>query len=345
MVLDKYEQINYYKYRKYKNKYNNLLKQSRIINNSHYQNIQKILSIAPTVQIIGMGEASHGQEEITKVRIKIFKELVKKCGYSVFILEDQYSCCEEINKYLQTGIGNPKKLLLHLAWFWWSYDMLKLVKWMRKYNKNNGNILEFHGIDIQSVCDGYHNTNDGIAKYVEKKFLENGSVDQDDWVVADGFRDRSMYGVFMKIYNPKKKYFIYAHNYHISRNDIVGSNNYKAGTQWEGRDFNGDEKVKWLGCYLSKKFGNNYFSIGNIFTRGGYLETEDIVGQRADGGESTNYDKIGGTNFVIVKNPPIIGKMDINIFPEGLTIFDKPEDFDAVMVIRKEYPIKLIKYY
>ena len=67
--------------------------------------IDKIVSIAKNVKIIGMAEATHGQEKITKFRIKVFKKLVKKCNYSVFVLEDQYSCCEQINQYIQTGIG------------------------------------------------------------------------------------------------------------------------------------------------------------------------------------------------------------------------------------------------
>lgn len=322
----------YHKYQKYKNKYQKL----------HFNNdIKEILHIANNVKIIGMAEATHGQAEITKFRIKVFKNLVKKCGYTVFILEDQYSCCEKINQYIQTGIGNPNELLHQLVWFWWSSDMLKLIKWMRQYNLDNNNILEFRGLDVQSICDGI-NVNDPIAKYAKRKFYANEKVDQDDWVAADGFRDKSMFDIFMKIYNPRKKYFIYAHNYHIAIQDIVGDNNYDPGTQWEGRDFNGDEYVCWLGCHLSKQFGNDYFSIGNAFTKGGYLETDDIVEQRAESGEKTKFTIIKNTNYIVVKEPPIIGKMDIYSYPEGLTIFDKPKEFDAIMIIKKESPIELL---
>lgn len=334
----------YYKYQKYKNKYDNLA-QARVTNNSYNNDINKIVSIAKNVRIIGMAESTHGQAEITKFRIKVFKELVKKSGYTVFILEDQYSCCEEINRYIKTGKGDPKELLLYLAWFWWSNDMLKLIKWMRRYNMENGNILEFRGLDVQEICDGYLNAKDPIAKYVRQKVHANEKVDQDDWVAADGFRDKSMFGVFMKIYRPKKKYFIYAHNYHIARKDLVGSNNYRAGSQWEGRDFTGNEHVCWLGCHLSKRFGNNYYAIGNAFTKGGYLETEDIVEQRGEGGEKTKFGVIKNTSFVVVKEPPIIGKMDIYMYGEGLTIFDEPEEFDAIMIIKKESPLDLIKYF
>ena len=50
--------------------------------------MEHILNIAKDVDIIAMGEATHGQSLITKIRIDIFKELVKKCGYTVFVLEE-----------------------------------------------------------------------------------------------------------------------------------------------------------------------------------------------------------------------------------------------------------------
>lgn len=329
----------YYKYRKYKNKYQKLI---------FRKSIKQIVDIAKNVNIIGMAEATHGQAEITKFRMKVFKNLVKKCGYTVFVLEDQYSCCEKINHYIRTGLGNPEELLLRLTWFWCSHDMLNLIKWMRSYNQEHDNVLEFRGLDIQSICDGDY-SQDPIARYAKRKFYDNEKVDQDDWVAADGFRDKSMFGVFMKIYDPSKRYFIYAHNYHIAREDLVGNDNYDPGAQWEGRNFNGNEYVCWLGCYLSKHFGNHYFSIGNAFTKGGYLETDDIVDQRKDGGKNTRFTQVYAdnvkTSFVIVKEPPIIGKLDIYAYPEGLTIFDEPYEFDAIMVIQKESPINLIKYY
>lgn len=365
----------YYKYLKYKNKYKTLLRKNSIsrIKTSEYKfqsDINKIVKIANNVKILGMAEATHGQNEITKFRIKVFKNLVKKCNYTVFLLEDQYSCCEQINHYIQTGEGNIRDLLLQQMWFWRSFDLLKLIKWMRKYNMQNGNILEFKGIDIQTICDNYQNKNDKVANYVRSKINANTHIDQDNWVEADGFRDKSMFGVFMKIYDPRKKYFFYAHNYHISKKDLVGNGSIIPGSEFEGRLIRDGETVKWLGSYLSKKFGSDYFAIGNLFTSGGYLETSDIIDQINKFGRIAKYHKVKGSNkkvkgsnekvkgldeFVIIKNIPIVGKIDPYQFSEGLTILDDstinsvrpyPDEwpFDAMMVIKHETPIKLISY-
>ena len=338
----------HYKYLKYYTKYNKIsniaYQEKNIYGGSNEKDISKILQIAKKVQIIGMAEATHGQQEITKFRMKVFKNLVKKSNYRVFILEDQYSCCELINDYIQTGNGKPKKLLSQLSWYWWSNDMLKIIMWMRKYNQQTNNKIEFHGIDIQAICDDYPNKS--IAKYVKKLHNKNQKVDQDDWTEADGFRDESMFNVFMKIYDPTKKYFIYAHNYHIAKQDLIGSGNVRNKTKLEGRIIKKNDTVEWFGCLLKKEFGTHYFSIGNIFTNGGYLETFDIIEQRRESGFDTHYKFIRANNaFIIVYEPPGVGNIDPSNLPNGLTIFkDQNKPFDAIMIIDPEMPLKLINY-
>ena len=338
----------YYKYQKYKSKYYEL---SRIQNNIKYESdIGEILDIAANCQILGMAEATHGQNEITKFRIKVFKLLVKKGGYTVFVLEDQYSCCEQINQYIQFGIGQPRDLLMDLMWFWRSYEMLGLIKWMRKYNlKHNlasrGTILEFKGLDIQSICDlrGNNNHNkDPVATYVKNKNRANNRVDQENWVVADGFRDKSMFGVFMKIYDLTKKYFLYAHNYHIAKQDLVGA--LSINKNFEGRHIRKGETVDWLGCRLAKKFNNKYYAIGNVFTTGAYLETFDLVEQYRQSGIKTIYHKYKNSDeYITVKNIPSVGNIDSDNLPEGLTIENSPnKEFDAVMKIAHETPLDIV---
>ena len=321
----------YYKYQKYQKKYYHLLNNinnnnnnmlQRISNNNYNKEIKNIISLADNVKIIGMAEATHGQKLITKFRIKVFKNLVKKCNYTVFILEDQYSCCELINNYIKTGIGDPDDILLQLMWFWQSIDMLKLIIWMRKFNIIHDNILEFHGLDIQYICAN-NNNNSTLTNFAKKKFKENNKIDQDDPVAADGYRDKSMFDIFMKIYHPSKKYFLYMHNYHIAKIDYMAI-------------YKNRKSIKWLGMYLSNEFKENYYAIGNIFINGTYLETD-------------NNDK-----FTIMNKPPVVPQIDINKIPIGLTIYNTlhaskknnksniSEIFDAIMIIENEEPLKLI---
>ena len=311
--------MSYYKYLKYKSKIKKYKGGSSgkdsmtdFLNND----MENILSIANKVNIIGFSEATHGQQLITKFRMKVFKNLVKKCGYTIFILEEQYSCCELINKYIKNGVGNPEDVLIsNFIWFWQSKEMLKLIIWMRNYNVKHNNILEFKGLDMQCICNDYDDSNDEVAKYVKNQARSYLDVDHDDNVEADGTRDKIMYRTFIKIYRPGIKYFIYMQAGHISKHDYVEEDN---------------ESIDWLGSYLSKEFGSNYYAVGNIFVNGTYLETKT---------KQSN-------EFVILDESITIPGLDADQLAEGLTIYRQEDKmkrfFDAIMVIRNEVPLELI---
>lgn len=324
------------KYLKYKTKYYRLLKKNnREIINYYKLDTNKILYIADQVKILGMSDITHGQNNITKFRIHIFKILVKKYGYTVFVLEDQYSCCELINQYVKTGSGDIRKIMSELMWFWKCYDLLKLIKWMRKYNAQNGNILEFKGIDIQSLCEDDNDNNDynnaeiddPIAFFVKKKFRKDNKIDKTDWIKYYSYRDKAMFEVFNQIYDPTKKYFIYAHNTHLAKLDYLEEH----------------QPFKLLGTYLSEKYNRNYYIIGNVFFSGKYIEVEPD--------DNTKTIKLM-TEIPVI---PILKSKNIN---EGLNVYRWPYEnlaiwdgyyrpkieniFDALMVIGHESPLRLI---
>jgi erythromycin esterase len=330
--MNKSDSHYHYKYHKYKTKYEKL---------NINIDTKKIIGIAQQVQILGMAEATHGQNLITKFRINLFKKLVKKCGYTVFVLEDDYSCCEQINKYIKTGTGNLYDLLMQLSWYWASKAIENLIKWMRQYNQDHNNILEFKGIDIQKICHNYNDKNDLVAKYVKKLNKQNDKINQDDWVEADGFRDRSMFNVFMNFYDRNKKYFLYAHNYHIAKKDLIGSD--KSNRKFEGRDILKGDHVDWLGYKLANKFGTDYYAIGNIFNSGSYLETYDLIEQRRESGFGTKYKKYKNSDiYIVVYDIPRVGNINTDKLPIGLNTMRPNSEFDAILNLGSEIPLEII---
>lgn len=327
--------VSKYKFHKYKKKLDIL---------SIDDAIEYITNIGSSVNIIGAGEATHGQDSITKFRIKLFKQLVNKCGFTVFVLEDQYGCCELINQYINGRQGDPYQLLKNLSWYWTSTDMLELINWMREYNLNldnkSNNKLEFKGMDIQSLCKKIRN--DPVDDFVDYLNFLNNHVDQNEWVIADGFRDLSMFQVFMKYYDLTKKYFIYAHNYHVSKIDIVGVNKKNRLVKSEGRILVKGETINWLGCLLTKEFGSDYYSIGNIFNDGSYLETSDLVEQRAESGFSTKYKHHPKyNNFIIVNEVPLVATIDTDRITSTLNTSHAKPYFDIIINL-SERPLRIL---
>jgi erythromycin esterase-like protein len=272
-----------------------------------------------------MGEATHGQAKIIQFRIKVFKKLVKKCGYTVFVLEENYSCCELVNKYIQKGIGHPDDLLLYFMWPWKNYYILNLIKWMREYNKTHKNKLEFKGVDCQVICNDYK-SNSKINKFVTNIVKSKKKN-----------RDKSMFDIFMKIYNPNKKYFIYGHMGHLQKEKYYNQ--------------------LWFGCYLHKKFKENYYAIGNAFYYGSYLGVDEDNDYKFSTITITKNMTKNSRKFkdgINISNK-VKEYANKNIFEGGavfssktpMITFDKTivnNRFDAIMVINDEHPFRMIKY-
>lgn len=312
------------------------------------QTLDQITAAARGITVLGMGEATHGQERITRFRVKLFKRLVKTCGYTAFILEDQYTCCEPINEWIHTK-GRPthriRDLMLNLMWFWRSHELLGLIKWMRKWNGTHTkqHRLEFRGIDVQSLCDSKV---DKVTVLVQKRNRAFNRVDQEDWVKADGFRDKSMFDVFMQFYDPNRKYFLFAHNYHISKQDLVGGGALGSKVLFQGREIKAGQTVKWLGHLLADRLGDAYYSIGNVFEHGSYLETFDLIEQNREAGTNTSYAMIPDSDmFISVRGTVTVGSIDPVLYPTGLTPTPGPTSpFHAIIKIPTEEAIELFTY-
>ena len=148
-------------------------------------------------------------------------------------------------------------------WPWRSIHSVKLIKWMRKYNKKHNNILEFYGVDINYICKDYTIENEItiFIKEAQIKSMKLSGFDvetgtykntENEEYESDNFRDKSMFDIFMKICDDSKKYFILMHNGHIAKEP-----NHK--------------KTINFGNYIYYYFKNNYFVIGNSFNGNSFL--------------------------------------------------------------------------
>lgn len=299
--------------------------------------MNKILKIANEVDIIGMGESTHGQDKIDMYRAKVFKNLVTKCGYTVFILEDQYSSCSEINDYIKGSKNKLKNVMESLMLPWKSIHMYKLIKWMREYNKKHNNKLEFVGIDIQ--FDTGFDTRDNVILFVNKlikKYQDLVNNKKFNYLEIYNFRDKYMFEVFMKLYDPLKKYFIWAHNGHLEKHSYpIGKNN-----------------IVSLGVRLHKKFKSKYYVIGNTFYNGSYIGLNPIT-------KKMEIAKIPKIKYVTKLKSGLYfsNKLKIEKIPEGGSAASKKDPlkyifllkyknrFDALLVINNEKPRKIIGLY
>lgn len=112
----------------------------------------KKLSVSKEVEIVGLGEASHGVKEYHQMKAKVFKALVKNNNCRTFIIEGDFGGCLKVEEYIHGGSGTAKEALSEIGFHIYCTDeMVQLVEWMRNYNKKaaEGKDLHFYGMDMQ----------------------------------------------------------------------------------------------------------------------------------------------------------------------------------------------------
>ncbi|AXT61893.1 erythromycin esterase family protein [Aquimarina sp. AD10] len=111
--------------------------------------------ILKDVQIVGLGETSHGTKEIFQMKHRMLEFLVKEMGFKIFAIEASHVGCRPINEYILHGKGTSRTALsAQEFWIWNTEEVIDMIEWMRKYNTsvNDDEKIKFVGIDTQIVA-------------------------------------------------------------------------------------------------------------------------------------------------------------------------------------------------
>jgi len=211
-----------------------LKKNSIIISTINPQeNISDLLplkEIIGSTTLVGLGEATHGNKEFAQIKDQIFRFLVEEMGFDGIVIEVSEEPAKNIDKYIKTGKGNPKKLLSELGyWITRTQEVLDMIEWMKNYNaKSSNRQLSFYGCDISM---------DDPRRKVD---------------VSASERDKAMADNCIRFLKSKKdsKLILWAHNTHIANLDIPN--------------------FKTTGAYLKDILGKQYINFGILFGEGSF---------------------------------------------------------------------------
>ncbi|WP_109097519.1 erythromycin esterase family protein [Aquimarina sp. AU58] len=137
--------------------------------------------ILKNVQIVGLGETSHGTKEIFQMKHRMLEFLVKEMGFTIFAIEASHVGCRPINDYVLYGKGNSRDALSAQGfWVWNTEEVIDMIEWMRDYNMKvtEGEKVQFIGIDTQTngLDSAYKNVSAFIKK-MDNVQLPNVKVD------------------------------------------------------------------------------------------------------------------------------------------------------------------------
>ncbi len=110
------------------------------------------LSVPSDVQIVGLGEASHGASQYHQMKAEVFKALAENNGCRTFIIEGDFGGALKVDRYINGGNGTAEEAVAEIGFaIYRTREMADLVEWMRSYNENvsREKALHFYGMDIQ----------------------------------------------------------------------------------------------------------------------------------------------------------------------------------------------------
>ena len=125
------------------------------------------LTVPDEVQIVALGEATHGNKEFQQLRLDVLQVLVEKYGVRAFALEADYGGCEAINRYIHGEGGTAAEALSATGFaIYRTEEMENLVEWMRDYNASaaQGDDLRFYGFDMQRRAYSYRYLLEAVHK-------------------------------------------------------------------------------------------------------------------------------------------------------------------------------------
>lgn len=132
------------------------------------------IDIPNDVKVIGLGEATHGNLELQKLKKDVFEGLIKNEHVRVFVIEGDFGGGQEINQFILDGNGTAEEAVNALDYsIYKTEQMINLVQWMHDYNAtaSDDEKVYFYGNDMQR----YDYSKKGLLDYYE---VVNKGVEQ-----------------------------------------------------------------------------------------------------------------------------------------------------------------------
>lgn len=148
------------------------------------------ITLPEEVQIIGLGEATHGNVELQTVKKDVLQVLAENGECRVFALEGDFGGGYRINEYVHGGEGTAEEAVAELGFGLYRTDeMADLVEWIRSYNETvaEDEQISFYGFDMQRYDNNKEILFDYLAKVDEagKQELEEALKDLTDETVYE----------------------------------------------------------------------------------------------------------------------------------------------------------------
>ncbi|OIR17569.1 erythromycin esterase [mine drainage metagenome] len=131
-----------------------------------------LANLVDDVDIVLLGEASHGTSEFYHERATITKLLITQYGFNAIAIEGDWPDAYRVNQYVKGQLNDitAKQSLDGFrrfpTWMWCNREVLSFVEWLHYHNHqlSSEKQVGFYGLDLYSM----HASMDAVVKYLNK---------------------------------------------------------------------------------------------------------------------------------------------------------------------------------
>jgi hypothetical protein len=143
--------------------------QNRIVDSLEFEKVIK------NTQVIGIGEATHGDHQSNEFRKVLIFNLIKDYGYNFICIEETNDYVKLLNKIIHSDkIVHARRIEEILSkfdyWIWKTQEFVEIVMLLHSYNLDNDKKIEIIGVDTF----GTYNFRDSIMAEKIYKITESG---------------------------------------------------------------------------------------------------------------------------------------------------------------------------
>ena len=92
------------------------------------------IAVSEEVQVVGLGEASHGVSEYQEMKAEVFQALVEKNGCRTFVIEGDFGDALKVDDYIHGGEGTAKEAAARIGFrIYRTEEMEALIDFLKKY--------------------------------------------------------------------------------------------------------------------------------------------------------------------------------------------------------------------
>ena len=137
------------------------------------------IKLNDNIEVVGLGEATHGNSDFQDLRLEVLKTLVEKNNLKSFCLEADFGEGMEINNYIHGNKRDENISRIFSFNIYHTKNMNDLINYMFDYNQKakDEDKLSFYGFDMQNpeksmelILDFCKNNNILQAKDLQKEF-------------------------------------------------------------------------------------------------------------------------------------------------------------------------------